>query len=106
MIANLLLYYNQLYNTSQFFKGKQHKLGAKILLPDVCGALICEESLEAGSSPLLPGAVQHAVSHPEELTLNFVSLFPGRECCLLSENSTKMSNGSMVQEGEEKHYLL
>jgi len=86
------------------YQGKQHKLGARILLPNVCGALVCEESLQAQPSPLISGAVQHAVSHPEELTLNFKNMLPGRECCLLpgagrSENSSMVASGGMVQEG-------
>merc|ERR1712106_641012 len=38
------------------YQGKQHKLGATIQLPEKCGQLICEESMVAGYSPLLPGA--------------------------------------------------
>ena len=76
------------------FKGKSHKLGEKILLPDKCGELVCEESLVAPPSPLLDGAVQHNVSHPEEVTLVFRSLHTGADCCVLD-------NGTMVAEGED-----
>jgi len=74
------------------YKGKSHKLGEKILLPDKCGELVCEESLVAPPSPLLPGGVQHNVSHPEEVTLVFRSLHTGADCCVLD-------NGTMVAEG-------
>jgi len=74
------------------YKGKSHKLGEKILLPDKCGELVCEESLVAPPSPLLAGAVQHNVSHPEEVTLVFRSLHTGADCCVLD-------NGTMVAEG-------
>jgi len=74
------------------YKGKSHKLGEKILLPDKCGELVCEESLVAPPSPLLDGAVQHNVSHPEEVTLVFRSLHTGADCCVLD-------NGTMVAEG-------
>ena len=55
-------------------------------------------------SPLLPGAANHSVTHPEELTLTFVSVQPGFACCVLpgdarSDNGTMLDNGTMVQEG-------
>ena len=67
--------------------------------------MICQEGLVAGSSPLLPGAAQHPVSHPEELTLTFISLHSGDACCLLpgvvvGENGTILGNGTMVPEGK------
>ena len=87
------------------FQGKQHRLGARIPLPDKCGEMICQEGLVAGSSPLLPGAAQHPVSHPEELTLTFVSLHSGAECCILPFNAVEvngnhLANGTMVPEGK------
>jgi len=69
------------------------------VLPDQCGELVCEEGLVAEPSALLPGAVQHNVSHPEEVTLVFRSLHAGADCCVLD-------NGTMVAEGwggEVKH---
>ena len=59
----------------------------------------------AGSSPLLSGAIQHSVSHPEELTLAFVALHEGAHCCILpadarSGNGTLVGNGTMVEEGK------
>jgi len=43
------------------------------------------------------------VSHPEELTLSFKSLFPGSDCCILpgdaEDRGTVLKNQSMVQEG-------
>merc|ERR1719370_2579085 len=81
------------------YKGKSHKLGDRIVLPDQCGELVCEEGLVAEPSALLPGAVQHNVSHPEEVTLVFRSLHAGADCCVLG-------NGTMVAEGwggEVKH---
>jgi len=74
------------------YKGKSHKLGERILLPEQCGELVCEEGLVAGESPLLPGAVLHDVSHPDELTLVFHSLHPGSECCLVN-NTTMVAEG-------------
>merc|ERR1712121_329601 len=62
------------------YKGKSHKLGERILLPEQCGELVCEEGLVAGDSPLLPGAVLHDVSHPEA------------ECCLV-DNTTMVAEG-------------
>jgi len=86
------------------YKGKQHKLGARIQIPDKCGELVCEESLVADPSPLLKGAAKHAVSHPEELTLNFHAVHDGADCCVLpgsamSADGSSYSNGSMVAEG-------
>ena len=86
-------------------KGKQHKLGARIQIPDKCGELVCEESLVADPSPLLKGAAKHAVSHPEELTLNFHAVHDGADCCVLpgsamSADGSSYSNGSMVAEGD------
>merc|ERR1719153_1471168 len=74
------------------YKGKSHKLGERIVLPDQCGELVCTEGLVAEPSALLPGAVQHNVSHPEEVTLVFRSLHAGADCCVLD-------NGTMVAEG-------
>jgi len=85
------------------YKGKKHGLGAVIPLAGQCGALVCEEGLVAGPSTLLPGASLHNVSHPEELTLSFKSLFPGSDCCILpsdaEEGGIVLKNQSMVQEG-------
>merc|ERR1712106_347381 len=85
------------------YKGNQHALGARIPLPDQCGELVCEEGLVAGASPLLPGASLHNVSHPEELTLSFKSVFPGFQCCILPADAevggTVLKNQTMVQEG-------
>ena len=55
-------------------------------------------------SPLLPGAKEHSVSHPEELTLNFVSLQDGADCCILPEKAnqadgTEYDKDAMVEEG-------
>ena len=88
-----------------FLQGKQHKLGAAIQLPEKCGQLICEESMFAGSSPPLPGATAHNVSHPEELTLNFYSVHGGADCCILpgsarSADGSSVANGTMVAEGK------
>jgi len=74
------------------YKGKSHKLGERILLPDKCGELVCEEGLRAEDSPLLPGAVHHNVSHPEEVTLVFRSLHQGGDCCML-DNNTMVAEG-------------
>ena len=86
------------------FQGKQHRLGARIPLPDKCGEMICQEGLVAVSSPLLPGAAQHPVSHPEQLTLIFRSLHTGDGCCILPINAVggdgnNVGNGTMVAEG-------
>jgi len=86
------------------YNGKQHSLGARIPIADKCGELVCQEGLVAGSSPLLPGAAQHPVSHPEELTLTFLSLHAGHDCCILpinavGDNGAKLVNGTMVAEG-------
>eukprot|EP00092_Neocalanus_flemingeri_P014015 GFUD01015120.1.p1 GENE.GFUD01015120.1~~GFUD01015120.1.p1 ORF type:complete len:423 (-),score=74.35 GFUD01015120.1:253-1521(-) len=85
------------------YQGKQHKLGAEILLPEKCSKLICKESLLGGQSPLLPGAAVHDVSHPEELTLEFVGVQDGFDCCLLPGDAVsedgELKNGSMVAEG-------
>ena len=61
----------------------------------------------ADYSPLLPGAAQHAVSHPEEVTLSFHALHDGHACCVLpgdawGGNGTMLGNGSMVKEGKCK----
>ena len=58
----------------------------------------------ADYSPPLSGAAQHTVSHPEELTLSFVALHEGAQCCVLpedarSDNGTMLENGTMVKEG-------
>jgi len=74
------------------YKGKSHKLGERILLPDQCGELVCEEGLIADDSPLVPGAVNHNVSHPEEVTLVFRSLHHGSDCCML-DNDTMVAEG-------------
>jgi len=86
------------------FNGAQHALGARISLPKQCGVLECQESLIAGDSPLLPGAKKHHVSHPEELTLNFLSLHEGADCCILPEKAmgadgTQYDKDAMVEEG-------
>jgi len=86
------------------YKGKKHGLGARIPMPDKCGELLCQEGLMAEDSPLLPGASHHNVSHPEELTLVFKSMFPGSHCCILpadaeEEDGNIARNQSMVQEG-------
>ena len=74
------------------------------MLPKQCGVLECQESIVADSSPLLPGATKHKVSHPEELTLNFISLHEGADCCVLPDNSkradgSKYENKTMVAQG-------
>jgi len=74
------------------YQGKSHKLGERIPLPDKCGELVCEEGLIAEASPLLAGAVAHAVSHPDELTLVFRSVHDGADCCVL-DNSTMVAEG-------------
>ena len=77
-----------------------HGLNEHIPLPEKCGELVCEEGLVAEESPLLAGAAHHNVSHPEELTLVFRSLFPGSECCLLPVDDQDRNNRvKMVQEG-------
>jgi len=86
------------------YKGQQHQLGARIPIPEKCGELVCEESLIAAPSPLLPGARSHAVSHPEELTLNFHAVHDGADCCILPGDAvggdgSNSLNGSMVAEG-------
>ena len=86
-------------------------MGARILLPEKCAILQCEENLVAGSSPLLPGAVKHPISHPEELTLNFHILFNGGDCCVLPEdarekNGTSLMNGTMVEEGMDLNMMI
>ena len=86
------------------FQGKQHALGSRISLPKQCGVLECQEALIAGASALLPGAKEHDVSHPEELTLNFVSLQDGADCCILPDNAkradgTEYDKDAMVEEG-------
>ena len=89
---------------NSFSQGKKHPLGARILLPDKCSYLECQESLVAEASVLLPGAVHHNVSHPEELTLVLVPVHDGSECCVLSQdatsqNGTVINNGTIVEEG-------
>ena len=74
------------------------------MLPDQCAYLECQQSLIAVPSQLLPGAANHEVSHPEELTLALVSVHDGAECCVLPHdaritNGTVIKNGSMVQGG-------
>ena len=86
------------------YQGKKHNLGDRILLPGQCSELVCVEGLAAGESNLLTGAALHIITHPEELTLELVTVHEGSNCCLLSadaevEGSTLM-NGIMVQEGE------
>ena len=68
------------------------------MLPQQCAYLQCQESLIAGESPLLPGAVNHEVSHPEELTLAFVTVYDGAECCILPHDA-RIHNGSMIKSG-------
>ena len=92
------------FMSDHYLKGKQHKLGARIQIPDKCGELVCEEYLVADPSPLLKGAAQHAVSHPEELTLNFHAVHDGADCCILpgsamNADGSSYPNGSMVAEG-------
>ena len=63
----------------------------------------------ADYSPLLAGAQNHTVSHPEELTLNFRTVHQGAECCILpgdakSGDGTMLKNGTMVQEGMVIHF--
>jgi len=86
------------------YKGKKHGLGARIPIPDKCGELLCQEGLMAEDSPLLPGASHHNISHPEELTLVFKSMFPGSHCCILPADAQEKDgniarNQSMVEEG-------
>ena len=77
-----------------------HGLNEHIPLAEKCGELVCEDGLVAKESPLLAGAAHHNVSHPEELTLVFRSLFPGSECCLLPSGGQDRNNREkMVQEG-------
>ena len=83
-------------------------MGASIPLPEKCGELVCEEGLVASFSPLLSGAAEHAVTHPEELTLNFRKLHAGSDCCMVPAN-TRCSNGSLmanVTMVEEGGYLI
>ena len=105
--VKIFVEYNQASNyVSHFLQGKQHALGARILLPEKCAELICEESVTAGASPLLSGAFKHPVSHPDELTFNFRVLYPGDECCILPKNASSdegnIMNGTMVQEGKNQ----
>eukprot|EP00091_Calanus_sinicus_P017944 TRINITY_DN393_c0_g1_i4.p1 TRINITY_DN393_c0_g1~~TRINITY_DN393_c0_g1_i4.p1 ORF type:complete len:134 (+),score=24.57 TRINITY_DN393_c0_g1_i4:392-793(+) len=82
------------------YNGQQHALGAIIQLPKKCGQLECVEGLVAPASPLLAGAAAHAVSHPEELTLSFVSVHDGYDCCILPGTARSgEKNGTMVPEG-------
>ena len=58
-------------------------------------------------SPLIPGAKGHAVSHPEELTLNFLSLHDGADCCILPEKARgsdgiEYDKDAMVEEGAQR----
>jgi len=80
------------------FNGKQHSLGSRIQLPEKCGELVCVEGLIAPDSTSLAGAVQHNISHPEELTLEFRTVHWGSECCVLPFTATT-SNGSIYTEG-------
>ena len=94
-----------IYHLAFAFQGKQHSLGAHIQIPEKCGELVCEEGLVASISPLVLGAVQHDVTHPEALTLAFWSLHAGSECCVLpgdarSANGSVLKNGTMVKEGK------
>ena len=62
-------------------------------------------------SPLLPGAVKHEISHPEELTLVFQSVHEGVACCILpggarSDNGSLLANGTMVMEGKNKYLTI
>ena len=85
---------------SILFKGEQHALGAIIPLPEKCGQLQCVEGLVAPASPLLTGAAVHTVSHPEELTLSFVSVHDGYNCCILPDTAASgEKKGTMVPEG-------
>ena len=77
-----------------------HGLNEHIPLPEKCGELVCEEGLVAEESQLLDGAAEHNISHPEELTLMFRTLFPGSDCCLLpSGGQDRNTREKMVQEG-------
>ena len=78
-----------------FYKGKQHALGTRIPLPEKCAELQCVEGLRAEPSPLLDGASNHSVNHPEELTLEFKVLHHGSDCCILPTD-----NGRMVEDGK------
>jgi len=86
------------------YKGVKHGLGDKILFPDQCGELVCEEGLVANTSQLLPGASHHNISHPEELTLVFRPKFSGSMCCVLPAEAEEggnitLKNQTMVREG-------
>ena len=92
------------------FKGEQHGVGGSIPLSEKCGELVCEEGLIASFSPLLSGAAEHAVTHPEELTLNFRKLHPGSDCCMLpgnarASNGSLMTNVTMVKEGAFLNFI-
>jgi hypothetical protein len=68
-----------------------------------------EEGLVASFSPLLSGASKHAVTHPEELTLNFRVLYPGSDCCMLpgkASNGSLMPNATMVKEGVFLNFII
>ena len=67
---------------------------------------MCEEGLIASFSPLLSGAAEHAVTHPEELTLNYRQLHPGSDCCMIPGNVSLMPNVTMVKEGVFHNLLL
>jgi len=93
------------------YQGKQYQLGDTIHIPDKCGSMVCEEGLTAPPSPLLPGATNHTVTHPDELTLSFRSIHDGADCCVLpekaqTENGTIVNSNSLVQEGWNGKLLL
>lgn len=86
------------------YKGTSYRLGEKILLPDQCSMLVCEEGLKSPPSPLLPGATIFNISHPEELTLSFKIVHVGSDCCVLPGEGREgggavSQNGTLVPEG-------
>ena len=85
-------------------QGTSYALGEKILLPDQCSMLVCEEGLKSPPSPPLPGATIFNISHPEELTLSFKIVHLGSDCCVLPGEGREgggavSQNGTMVPEG-------
>ena len=98
MLQFQCILFDEISSSTFSFQGKQHPLGARIQLPEKCSELVCVEGLIAPDSTPLAGAVQHNISHPEELTLEFRTVHWGSECCILPFAATT-SNGSIYTEG-------
>merc|ERR1719300_1646265 len=86
------------------YNGKQYALGDVIMLPEKCGQLKCIEGLVAPTSSPLAGASSYPISHPEELTLTFIALHSGSDCCMLpggnsTNNMIGRKDSDMVPEG-------